>query len=98
LVHILGLAFVRVELLLDSGLRFRLPAQGMMCWKLHIAELADSQYWNVIGAPDDPKFSLCHGQPFCAAAWSTSSRTCSVSRTACFRLAWDTGVVLPVVV
>ena len=29
-------------------------------WELHIAELADSQHWNVIGAPDDPKFPFCH--------------------------------------
>src|ERR1035437_6973846 len=32
----------------------------MMCWELHIAEHADSQHWNVIGAPDDPKFPFCH--------------------------------------
>lgn len=60
LVHIFALALVRVELLLDSGLCFRRPTERLVCWELHIAELADSQHWNVVRPPDDPKFSLCH--------------------------------------
>ena len=60
LADVLAFAFVRVELLLDSGLCFRLPAQRMMCWKLHIAKFADSQHGNVICAPHNSEFSLCH--------------------------------------
>ena len=60
LADVLAFALVRVELLLDSGLCFRLPTQRMMRWKLHIAKFADSQHWNVICAPHDSEFSLCH--------------------------------------
>ena len=60
MVYVLAFALVRIELLLDSRLRFRLAAQGLMCWELHIAVFADSQHWNVVRAPDDPEFSLCH--------------------------------------
>jgi ferredoxin-NADP reductase len=34
----------------------------------------------------------------CEAAWFTSSRTYSLSSTACFRLEWETGFALPVTV
>src|ERR1035437_2326185 len=61
LVNVLALAFVRVELLLNSGLCFRRPTERLMCRELHITELADPQHWNVIRAPNDPKFSLWHG-------------------------------------
>src|ERR1039458_1998437 len=61
LAEIFALALVRVELLLDSGLCFRLPAEGRMCRELHITELAYPKHWNVVCSPDDPKFSLCHG-------------------------------------
>jgi len=60
LAEVLALAFVRVELLLDSSLRFRLSAQRMMCGELHIAEFADPEHWNVLDAPNDPEVSLWH--------------------------------------
>jgi hypothetical protein len=69
LVYVLAFALVRIELLLDSRLRFRLAAQGLMCWELHIAEFADSQHWNVVSAPDDPEFSLCHAPSLRRSFW-----------------------------
>src|ERR1039458_10163170 len=58
--EILALALVRVELLLDVGLGLWLPTKRLMRWKLHVAELADSQHWSVVNLSDDPQFSLCH--------------------------------------
>ena len=57
MVHVLALALVRVELLLNSRLCFRLSAREV-CWELHIAKFADSQHRNVFDAPNDPKFLL----------------------------------------
>src|SRR5271157_465408 len=61
LAGIRRLAFVGVELLLDSGLGFPLSAQRISCRKLHLAEFTDSEHGNVLGAADDPQVSLGHG-------------------------------------
>ena len=58
--EVLALALVCVELLLDSSLCFGLSAQRMVYWELHITEFADSEHWNVLDAPDDPKASFWH--------------------------------------
>jgi len=59
--HIYALACVRVELLLNSSLCFRLLDVGMKrCRELHITVLADSERRNVLDAPNDPKIPLWH--------------------------------------
>ena len=58
--EVFALAFVRIELLLDGSLRFRLSAERLMCRELHIAEFADPEHRHVLDAPDDSKVSLGH--------------------------------------
>jgi hypothetical protein len=52
---------VRVELLLDHGLRPRLLTGGLMLrLELLLAGLADSNDWDILDALDDPKSALGH--------------------------------------
>jgi len=55
------LALVRIELLLNSSLAFRLLTVRMrLKRKPRVAEFADPDYRNIPHALDDAKIALCH--------------------------------------
>ena len=57
---VLTLTFVRIELLFDSGHGFCPFARRLVDRELHVTELADAEDWNILDAPNDPKFSPWH--------------------------------------
>jgi hypothetical protein len=63
LAVVIGLAFVRIELLLDNGLRFIGLPSGL-CRELGIAEFTNSEYRNVPDSLYDPEVAFGQGSCF----------------------------------
>ncbi len=70
LAALLGLALVRIELLLDHSLCPRLLASWLMLrLELDLARLTDSDDRNILDSLYDPKIALGHGYSFPQFGW-----------------------------